>query len=266
MAAFDGGENGWNGESADVGDDARSNRAFAQIASNIQKINQTVQQMDVMVTQLGTVQDSKQVRDRLHALTQSANALSKETSTMVQELAALPNQQRSHRLRCDRLTDDLVNVLNKLQTAQRLARDKESESMKRVRQQQQHEYGSVDEHPPSGVTRMSAGGGMLQVEQNLDLAAVKERQQALSELESDIVDVNQIFKELARIVHDQGELVDSIAHHVETAVIQVNQGASDVSRAVLLQASARRKKICLIVFFIAFILIIALIIFLWKQG
>jgi t-SNARE complex subunit (syntaxin) len=59
---------------------------------------------------------------------------------------------------------------------------------------------------------MAAGGGggsgmQLQVEQNLDLAAVKERQQALSELESDIVDVNQIFKDLARIVHDQGELV-----------------------------------------------------------
>jgi hypothetical protein len=54
--------------------------------------------MDVMITQLGTVQDSKQVRDRLHTLTQNANALSKETSTAVQELVALPNQQVGTRL------------------------------------------------------------------------------------------------------------------------------------------------------------------------
>ena len=34
--------------------------------------------------------------------------------------------------------------------------------------------------------------------------------QALATLEQDIGDINQIFKDLAHMVHDQGDMVDSI--------------------------------------------------------
>lgn len=37
----------------------------------------------------------------------------------------------------------------------------------------------------------------------------------IRQLESDIVDVNKIFKDLACMVHDQGSLVDSIEENVE---------------------------------------------------
>ena len=47
--------------------------------------------------------------------------------------------------------------------------------------------------------------------------------QALQQLEQDIGDVNQIFAELARIVHEQGDVVDSIEANVENAQIHVEQ-------------------------------------------
>ncbi|KAK6022946.1 SNARE domain protein, partial [Ostertagia ostertagi] len=46
---------------------------------------------------------------------------------------------------------------------------------------------------------------------------------ALQQLEQDIGDVNQIFADLARIVHDQGDMVDSIEANVEHAQIHVEQ-------------------------------------------
>ncbi|PIO75187.1 SNARE domain protein [Teladorsagia circumcincta] len=62
-----------------------------------------------------------------------------------------------------------------------------------------------------------------QRQQQLNLNEFKERQQALQQLEQDIGDVNQIFADLARIVHDQGDMVDSIEANVEHAQIHVEQ-------------------------------------------
>uniref|UniRef100_A0A914WP97 t-SNARE coiled-coil homology domain-containing protein n=1 Tax=Plectus sambesii TaxID=2011161 RepID=A0A914WP97_9BILA len=154
-------------------------------------------------------------------------------------------------------------VLNNFQSAQRQAVEKEKASIKRVRAANSA-YGadqqpSYDSEPSRGQQRQ------LQVEQNVDLQAIKERQQALSQLESDITDVNQIFKDLALMVHEQGEIVDSIEANVDHAVVHVEQGASNVQRAATYQAASRRKKVCLLIFFVMAILILILFIWLWTK-
>ncbi len=49
--------------------------------------------------------------------------------------------------------------------------------------------------------------------------------------QSDIVDVNTIFKDLATMVHEQGEVVDSIEGNVETAAVAVTEGADQLRQA-----------------------------------
>lgn len=46
-----------------------------------------------------------------------------------------------------------------------------------------------------------------QMQQNLDLQSVIERQEKFQQLESDIVDLNSMFKDLAIITHDQGQVI-----------------------------------------------------------
>ena len=48
---------------------------------------------------------------------------------------------------------------------------------------------------------------------------------------SDIVDVNTIFKDLATMVHEQGETIDSIEGNVETAAITVHDGTEQLRQA-----------------------------------
>ena len=50
-------------------------------------------------------------------------------------------------------------------------------------------------------------------------------------LQSDIVDVNTIFKYLATLVHIQGETIDSIEGNVETAAITVHDGTEQLRQA-----------------------------------
>lgn len=72
---------------------------------------------------------------------------------------------------------------------------------------------------------------MLQIEEECDLQLLRDREQAIRKIESDIVEVNQIFKDLATMVHEQGEVIDSIEANVETASIQVNEGAQQIAKA-----------------------------------
>lgn len=46
-----------------------------------------------------------------------------------------------------------------------------------------------------------------------------------------ISEVNDIFKELAAMVHDQGEIVDSIEANVEKTEVMVEEGASQLRQA-----------------------------------
>jgi t-SNARE complex subunit (syntaxin) len=72
---------------------------------------------------------------------------------------------------------------------------------------------------------------MLQIEEECDLELLRDREQAIRKIESDIVEVNQIFKDLATMVHEQGEVIDSIEANVETASIQVHEGTQQISKA-----------------------------------
>ena len=76
--------------------------------------------------------------------------------------------------------------------------------------------------------------------------------------------MNQIFADLARMVHDQGEMVDSIEANVENANIRVEQGAENVERAVFYNQKARQKKLMLCVFVSVLVFIIGLTIYLAR--
>lgn len=83
----------------------------------------------------------------------------------------------------------------------------------------------------SAFSPQSQSQAHIQIEEECDLEALKDREQAIRKIESDIVEVNQIFKDLATMVHEQGEVIDSIEANVETASIQVHEGTAQLSKA-----------------------------------
>ncbi|KAA0200072.1 Syntaxin-7 [Fasciolopsis buskii] len=83
--------------------------------------------------------------------------------------------------------------------------------------------------------------------------------QEMEQLESDIVQVNELFTTLATYVHDQGAMVDSIGQNIEVAYEKVEAGTRQLDSAVKQCRSARRKKcICLVIVF-AVLVVIAII-------
>jgi len=232
------------------------NHVILQITSNIQQLNQNVQNLNVYVEKIGGPEDTEAGKSTMVELIQNSNVLSKKISQLMKELVSLSNDNRQFRVQRERLTNDYMSVLNRLQSTQRKAVTKEKNKIKTV---------TIEDEMLSSRTEDEQQRRQMQVQHRINLQEIKGRQEALSQLETDIDDINMIFKDLARIVHDQGEMVDSIEANIEHASIQVEDGRVNVERAVIYQKKARQKKLLLLIFFTVLILIFILVAYLWKS-
>lgn len=237
------------------------------ISSNIQTITQNVSQIQNNVSRIGTPQDSDEIRERVHQLTHHTNQVAKDTNKLMKDLVHLTvpaAEQSKWRMQRDRLTDDFSTALKNFQTIQRTAAEKERASVARARAQSGNFTKSpFDDDTGRDDLNMTPGFSqtrqVLQMEEDVDLDMLHEREAAIKQLESDITDVNQIFKDLGMLVHEQGEMLDSIEANVETTAVHVEEGRKQLSSAQKYQSKARRKKCICVVILVVVLAVIAII-------
>jgi len=225
-------------------------RKAQAIASNIQKITQNVASITRMVGQIGSsVHDSSpELRSQLHKITHYTGQLAKDTNEELKELNKFNlNDQRQLKLQREKLTSDFSAVLNSFQNIQRSAAQKEKESLKAsTTTKTPFLEGPPQQHATSQHQQRQQQTFQDLQEDEQEMEQLRLRELAIRQLESDILDVNQIFKELATMVHEQGEVIDSIESHVESAQIEVSEGASQLQQAHTFQNKSRRKQLCII--------------------
>lgn len=242
-----------------------------QIGTNIQKISHNANSMQRIVVQLGTPADNQQLRNQLHQIQHYTGQLAKDTSKTLKDLGniSLPSsEQRVLKLQRERLLNDFTTALNSFQTLQREAAQREKDEVKRVRSTSLlgPPDGSKDALVVLDETKsnFSSQRQMQLQEEEADLQALAERERAIRQLEADIVDVNTIFKDLATMVHEQGEMVDSIEANVESAQMRVEEGTAQLGLASTYQSKLRRRK-CILAIIIAIVLAIVIGIIIWQS-
>ncbi|XP_066031402.1 t-SNARE domain-containing protein 1 isoform X4 [Chamaea fasciata] len=78
--------------------------------------------------------------------------------------------------------------------------------------------------------------------------------------QSDMLDVNQIIKDLASMVHEQGDTIDSIEANIEASSSNVESANEQLAKASQHQLRARKMKCCLLSIALAVLLLIVIII------
>ncbi|XP_030578323.1 syntaxin-7-like isoform X2 [Archocentrus centrarchus] len=221
-----------------------------QISSNIQKITLLTSEMQRAVSLLGTEQDSSQLLQTLQQKQQQGSQLAKDTDQLMKAFTALPvgPDQRQRKIQKERLLNDFSAALNSFQKTQREAASKEREFVARVRAGSRLSGGQPEDNFRSVPPIPSESQIQIQTDAitEEDLSLIYERESAIRQLEADIVDINDIFKDLGMMVHEQGDMIDSIEANVESADTSIQKGIQHLSRASDHQQSSR-KKICIIV-------------------
>lgn len=168
-----------------------------------------------------------------------------------------------------KLSREFQSSLSEFQSLQRQALEKQKASVSAAR-------AAVDHEDESGTGAASGGGPsspqLLQQQELTRLAPqdevdfqealIIEREEEIRNIEQGVGDLNVLFQQVAQIVTEQGEVLDTIERNVEV-VRDDTQGADrELRSAARYQKNARSKACCLLVILSVILTIILLAVFL----
>lgn len=239
------------------------------VASGVFQINTAVNAFRRQVNALGTPKDTAELREKLHKTRLYIGNLVKDTSERLKQASDTDHQagvSPAKKIADAKLAKDFQAVLKEFQKAQRLAAEKETAYAPFVPQTVL----------PSSVQDINADKTLHQrallVESRreqvllaeneiaFDEAIIEEREQGIQEIQQQIGEVNEIFKDLAVLVHEQGTMIDDIGSHIESAHASTAQGKSHLVKAAKTQRSTSSMSCLLLVIFGVALLIVVIVV------
>ncbi|XP_034524590.1 t-SNARE domain-containing protein 1 isoform X9 [Ailuropoda melanoleuca] len=219
---------------------------FQQTSASVFRINSHVTSLEQNLRSLGTPNDTQELRESLHTAQQETNkTIAASTSAMRQMTELLRGCSRQERLQLERLRTQLSDAIQCYGVVQKKIAEKSRALLPTAQRggKQQSPQTTFAELPDDEKI-FNGGDSMWQGQEQVllpeiteeDLEAIRLREEAILQIESDLLDVNQIIKDLASMVSEQGDAIDSIEASLE-AVSSHTQAASE-----LLAGASRHQR------------------------
>ncbi|KAJ3230798.1 hypothetical protein HDU78_008094 [Chytriomyces hyalinus] len=225
----------------------RASNAVFQISNNVASL-------DALVKQLGSAKDTPELRARLHDLTESTRDMIKQTGADLKSLVIPENSShfegRQHKMAQQKLQKDFESVLSRFQDVSKLAAKKSREYVQKARNyQQQHAHGHDDhdenENAPLLQQQQLQDQEALDAEVEYNESLILEREQDLQNIERNIVEVNEIFRDLGTIVGEQQFVLDHIESNVGSVAVNMEGATGELRIAAERQKAAQSRMCCL---------------------
>ncbi|MCO5578235.1 hypothetical protein L7F22_062023 [Adiantum nelumboides] len=216
------------------------------IAAGIFQINTSVATFKRYVNWLGTGNDSVEHREKLHQTRQHIGQLAKDVSAKlkaISETDRFTEVKTSKRVSDAKLAKDFQAILNEFQNAQRVAAEKEATyapaplQVGSSNQAAEEPNDEAQEH--QYLLSQQRRQELVQVENEVvfNEAIIDEREQGINNIQQQIGEVNEIFKDLAVLVHEQGVMIDDIDSNVENSYSTTQQANTQLGKASKSQKS-----------------------------
>lgn len=236
-----------------------------RIRTNIFKINNGANAVDRAMKNIGTDRDSSQLRDKIHETSQATSKIVQETTKLLRA-AATKKADKQQKIQLDLLKSNFQDAVQRFQILQKKAANKVKSAVKlgsKPTSEPLIPIAGDDDRSPLVREEELRQNQMLKEQEVViedDLALIREREERIHQLESDILDVNEIFRELGAMVHAQGEVLDTIDQNLYTAADNVESGNEQLIQAAEYQRKSRKKMCCLLAIFLVVAIIITIIV------
>ncbi|KAK4801213.1 hypothetical protein SAY86_021700 [Trapa natans] len=242
------------------------------VASGIFQINTAVTSFHRLVNTLGTPKDTPELREKLHKTRLHIGELVKGTSARLKEASETDHHSAvspSKKIADAKLAKDFQAVLKEFQKAQRLSAERETAYSPFVSQSSlptsyaatELEVSSDKGAEQHALLVQSRRQEVVELETEIAFneAIIDEREQGIKEIQQQIGEVNDIFKDLAVLVHEQGTLIDDIGSHIENSHAATVNGTSHLVKAAKIQNSNSSLTCLLLVIFAIALLIVVVV-------
>ncbi|CAI0471071.1 unnamed protein product [Linum tenue] len=255
--------------------------ATQAVASGIFQINTAVSTFQRLVNTLGTPKDTPELREKLHKTRLHIGQLVKDTSARLKQASDVDHHSgvdQRKKIADAKLAKDFEAVLKEFQKAQRLSAERETAYSPFAAQANvpssytaNEVDASSDKNPEERSLLMETKRQevvLLDNEIAFNEAIIEEREQGIHEIQQQIGEVNEIFKDLAVLVHEQGTMIgellipfpcsinllmspfllllvlkhygngaDDIGSHIDNAHAATSQGRQQLAKAAKTQKS-----------------------------
>lgn len=236
------------------------------------QINTAVSRFQMLVNSLGTRKDTTELREKLHRTRVEIGQLVKDTSAKLRQASETdhrPDISTSKKIADAKLAKDFQEILNAFQKAQRLAAEKETTFKPYVPQAiVSSSYTSSEADSGSGripeqqvLLAQSRRQEVVLLDNEIAFneAIIEERDQGIQEIQQQIGEVNEIFKDLAVLVHEQGAIIVDIDSNIENSQAATTEGRSELAKAAKSQRS-NSSLMCLLLVIFGVVLVIVVIV------
>jgi syntaxin 7 len=175
-------------------------------------------------------------------------------------MALLISTKPSQKYTQQKLAREFQNNLSEFQSVQRQALEKQRSSASAAR--------TALEEASSPGAEGSNTYGLQQSQDQLRLASqdevdfqdslIVEREAEIRNIEQGVTELNELFRDVAHIVNEQGELLDTIHENVENTRTDTRGADLELRSAARYQKNARSKACCLLLILAVILTIIIL--------
>lgn len=250
------------------GNQSSEDPLVSAVKENIKQMSTNVTSIQKTVNMLGTNRDGQDLRDRLAGTIETTKILARDTTAQLKQLSSHNQGSSQNKMIHQKLTKDFSVWLGKFQEISKISAQKERTLLPpKQPQQQQHNrtpdtfpqaHGNYDDYhtetEKQSLLESSRKQQLLQLENEREFndALIHDREMGIKQIETAVVEVNEIFTDLANLVHEQGFMIDNIESNIESTAVQTSAGVKELQAASKHQRSAR-SKLCILAIIIAVI-------------
>ncbi|KAB8621889.1 hypothetical protein FH972_026000 [Carpinus fangiana] len=242
-------------------DDPEFNKFTEELSEKLFSYSSNINKLARQVELLGTKRETERVRERVQNLIEETGDGFKEVGEGLKRINAWsdlgPHQVYTQR----KLTNEFNTSLSEFQVLSRRAIEKQREARAAI-----IEAESAAGDGSSGA--QGQGQDQVQLQEQPRLAdqsevdfqssLIVERETEIRQIEQSVGELNELFRDVASMVHDQGAMIDTIEGNVVNVRDDTRGADTELTQANRYQRNARSKAFCLLLILAIVVLVIIL--------
>ncbi|KAJ9149815.1 Syntaxin pep12 [Pleurostoma richardsiae] len=245
-------------------DDPEFDGLSQDLMNKLFKLTGNNSRLGTEIGHLGTRRDTARVRERVHELLEESRDLFKDVGEGVKKIQSWHDVTSSQRYKQQKLSREFQTTLSEFQNLQRQALEKQRATVSAARAAIEETEGGghvsseqIQQQQQQELARLAP-----QDEVDFQDALIIEREEEIRNIEQGVGDLNVLFQQVAQIVNEQGQQLDTIADNVENVRTDTRGADYELRSAARYQRNARSKACCLLLILAVILTIILLAIFL----
>ena len=242
-------------------DDPEFQALTTTLSDKLFTLTSSISRLNNQISLLGTRRETDRVRERVQDLLQETGDSFKDIGEGLKQVSAWEDLGPSQKYTQGKLNQEFRASLTEFQVLQRQALEKQRASATAART-------ALEQEEAAGSQQQ--GGGQQQQQQvqqqeprladqsdvDFQESLIIERESEIRNIEQSVGELNELFRDVAHMVHEQGQSLDIISDNVTQTRDDTRNADQQLRTASRHQKSARGKACCLLLILVIVLTVI----------